>query len=65
DLQLLKRVCSGDHEAFEAFYNRFRNLIVACTSRVCHRSGVRLQADDLADLLSEVTLNMVANDYRR
>ncbi len=65
DLQLLKRVCTGDHEAFEAFYNRFRNLIVACTSRVCHRSGVRLQADDLADLLSEVTLNMVANDYRR
>lgn len=65
DLHLLQRVCTGDHEAFETFYHRFRNLIVACTSRVCHRSGVRLQSDDLADLLSEVTLNMVAKDYRR
>ncbi len=65
DLQLLQRVCTGDHQAFESFYTRFRNLIVACASRVCQRAGVRLQADDLADLLADVTLNIVANDYRR
>lgn len=65
DLELLERVLRHDHEAFEAFYARFKNLILACASRVCARAGVRLQADDLADLVSEVTLNMVSNDYRR
>jgi len=65
DLELLRRVLTRDHDAFEAFYARFRNLVLACVSRVCARAGVRLQSDDLADLVSEVTLNMVANDYRR
>lgn len=65
DLALLQRVLERDGKAFEQFYNRFRNLIVACVVRVCQRSGVRLQSDDMADLVSEVTLNMVAHDYRR
>lgn len=65
DLALLEAVLSGGEGAFEQFYARFRNLVLACVSRVCARSGVRLQADDLADVVSEVTLNMVANDYRR
>lgn len=65
DLELLQRVLRQDHDAFEAFYARFKNLILACASRVCARAGVRLQQDDVADLLSEVTLNMVSNDYRR
>lgn len=65
DLELLHRVLAEEVGAFEAFYVRFRNLILACASRVCARAGVRLQADDLSDLVSEVTLNMVAHDYRR
>jgi RNA polymerase sigma-70 factor (ECF subfamily) len=65
DLALLQRVLAKDEKAFETFYNRFRNLMVACVVRVCQRSGVRLQNDDMADLIAEVTLNMVAHDYRR
>ena len=65
DLALLQRVLDKDGKAFETFYHRFRNLIVACVVRVCQRAGVRLQPDDMADLISEVTLNMVAHDYRR
>ncbi|MEQ9498769.1 MAG: sigma-70 family RNA polymerase sigma factor [Deltaproteobacteria bacterium] len=65
DLALLERVLTRDPIAFEVFVERFRNLMVACVSRVCVRSGVRLQDDDLADIVAETSLKMVAKDYRR
>lgn len=65
DLGLLTRVIAGDELAFEVFHQRFRGLMVACISRVAVRSGVRLKAEDLNDVLAEVSLNLVAHDYRR
>jgi RNA polymerase sigma-70 factor (ECF subfamily) len=65
DSELLDQVCRGDAVAWEAFYDRFRNLMVACITRVCLRSGVRIQSDDLADVLSDACMNMVAGDFRR
>lgn len=65
DLALLSKVVAGDDLAFEIFHQRFRGLMVACISRVAVRSGVRLKAEDLNDVLAEVSLNMVAHDYRR
>jgi RNA polymerase sigma-70 factor (ECF subfamily) len=65
DLELLDQVCQGDASAWEAFHDRFKNLMVACISRVALRSGVRLQSDDVADVLGDTSMNMVAGDFRR
>lgn len=65
DLDLLRRVVTGDDLAWSVFYGRFRNLMIACISRVCLRSGVRLQSDDMSDVLGDVCMNMVAHDFRR
>lgn len=65
DLPLLRKVITGDDLAWTVFYARFRNLMIACISRVCLRSGVRLQADDMGDVLGDVCMNMVAHDFRR
>jgi RNA polymerase sigma-70 factor (ECF subfamily) len=65
DLELLGAVIEGSDLAWTAFYDRFRNLMIACVSRVCVRMGLRLQPDDLADILGDVCMNMVAHDFRR
>ncbi len=65
DLVLLRHVMTGEDVAWSVFYARFRNLMIACISRVCLRSGVRLQADDLSDILGDACMNMVAHDFRR
>jgi RNA polymerase sigma-70 factor (ECF subfamily) len=65
DVDLLETVCKGDEIAWEAFYDRFRNLMIACITRVCLRAGVRVQSDDLMDILGDACMNMVAGDFRR
>ena len=65
DLDLLRIVLTGDQVAWTVFYDRFRNLMIACVSRVCLRSGVRLQQDDLADIIGDACMNMVSHDFRR
>ncbi len=65
DIDLLQTVLQGDQLAWSVFYDRFRNLMIACVSRVCVRVGARLQPDDLSDILAEICMNMVAKDYRR
>ena len=65
DLDLLQHVVTGDDVAWTVFHDRFRNLMIACISRVCLRSGVRLQPDDLNDILGDACMNMVAHDFRR
>jgi RNA polymerase sigma-70 factor (ECF subfamily) len=65
DLVLLRSVLTGDELAWTVFYDRFRNLMIACVSRVCLRSGVRLQPDDLADIIGDACMNMVSHDFRR
>lgn len=65
DLALLRKVLERNELAFSVFVERFRNLMVACVARVCMRAGVRLQDDDLADVLADISVNMVAHDYRR
>jgi hypothetical protein len=53
DVELLDAVSKADALAWEAFYDRFRNLMIACITRVCLRSGVRVQPDDLMDILCD------------
>lgn len=65
DLALLEAVCTGDELAWEAFYDRFRNLMLACITRVCVRAGHRIRAEDLMDVLAETCMNMVAGEFRR
>jgi RNA polymerase sigma-70 factor, ECF subfamily len=65
DVELLDAVCRGDEVAWESFYDRFRNLMVACVTRVCLRAGIKLQADDLMDILGDTCMNMVAGNFRR
>jgi RNA polymerase sigma-70 factor, ECF subfamily len=65
DIELLDNVLRGDEVAWEAFYDRFRNLMVACITRVCLRAGVRLQSDDLMDILGDSCMNMIAGNFRR
>jgi RNA polymerase sigma-70 factor (ECF subfamily) len=65
DRALLSWVVQGDHAAWRVFHRRFRGLILSCAMKVASKSGARLGSDDLMDVLGEVSLNLVAHDYRR
>lgn len=65
DIALLREVLTGDDVAWKVFHDRFRNLILACVSRVAARCGAHLGAADRMDVVSEVHLNLVKNDFRR
>lgn len=65
DVELLGHVVQGRDAAWNIFFKRFRGLIVSCAIKVSARSGHRLGSDDLMDVLGDVSLNLVAHDYRR
>lgn len=65
DAELLTHVLSGEEAAWSVFFRRFRGLILSCALKVAARHGVRLGSDDLMDVLGDVSLNLVARDYRR
>ena len=65
DVELLSHVVRGSDAAWKVFFNRFRGLILSCAIKVSTRSGYRLGPDDLMDVLGDVSLNLVAHDYRR
>ncbi len=65
DAALLQWVIAGDETGTRAFLERFRGLIARTAQLAAERSGVRLSADELRDVMGEVSLNLVANDCRR
>lgn len=65
DSELLAEVLSGSEAGWGVFFRRFRGLILSCALKTAARSGVQLGADDLMDVLGDVSLNLVAHDYRR
>ena len=65
DRALLSRVCTGDRDAWNTFFVRFRGLLIHCATRVFREAGVRLPADDVFDVVSDICLNMIAHDFRR
>jgi RNA polymerase sigma-70 factor (ECF subfamily) len=65
DVALLEHVLSGSDAAWTTFFRRFRGLILSCALKVAARAGAHLGTDDLMDVLGDVSLNMVARDFRR
>lgn len=65
DAALLERVLTGNEVAWATFFRRFRGLILSCALKVAARAGTHLGTDDLMDVLGDVSLNLVARDYRR
>ncbi|MCB9554560.1 MAG: sigma-70 family RNA polymerase sigma factor [Deltaproteobacteria bacterium] len=62
DLELLQRVLSGDGDGWTGFCRRFDGFIARCVSRVLHRYGVRLAAEDVDDLVAEVWVALLRDD---
>jgi RNA polymerase sigma-70 factor (ECF subfamily) len=65
DVELLAHVIEGHDRAWNVFFKRFRSLILSCALKAAARAGSPLGADDLMDVLGDVTLNMIAHDFRR
>ncbi len=65
DVALLEHVVTGHDAAWNTFFRRFRGLILSCALKVAARAGMHLCTDDLMDVLGDVSLNMVARDYRK
>lgn len=65
DTELLTHATSGNDQAWNVFFRRFRGLILSCALKTAARAGVHLSADDLMDVLGDVSLNMISHGYRR
>lgn len=65
DLALLAAVLERRPFAFEVFFGRHRRLILACLRRTAEGAGMRLQAEDLADLANDVAEALLARDLHR
>jgi RNA polymerase sigma-70 factor (ECF subfamily) len=65
DVELLGHVTDGSELAWQTFFRRFRGLIMSCALKAGLHAGLHLGADDLKDVLGDVSLNMVAHGFRR
>jgi RNA polymerase sigma-70 factor (ECF subfamily) len=63
--RLLARVLRGEKRAWAELSRRYQNLIVSCVLRVLRRYGASFNADDLADLVSEVWVVLLRDDMRK
>jgi RNA polymerase sigma-70 factor, ECF subfamily len=65
DEELLGHATAGDDQAWNVFFRRFRGLILSCALKTAARAGMPLGSDDLMDVLGDVSLNMVAHNFRK
>ncbi|MCC6748928.1 MAG: sigma-70 family RNA polymerase sigma factor [Deltaproteobacteria bacterium] len=65
ELALLDRVLAGDREGWTLFCERYERLISGCVARVLRRFGAAATADDRADLVAEVWVQLLGEDRRK
>jgi RNA polymerase sigma-70 factor, ECF subfamily len=65
DEELLRAVLAREPGAWAAFYARFERLIGACVRKILDRYTALATPEDVEDMLSNVCLNLVKDDYRR
>ncbi|MEM6797885.1 MAG: sigma-70 family RNA polymerase sigma factor [Planctomycetota bacterium] len=63
DRQLLDRCISGKPSAWQDFVDRFMGLVVHVVNHSAECRSIRLRSTDTEDLVSEVFLAIIANDY--
>ncbi|MCA9238595.1 MAG: sigma-70 family RNA polymerase sigma factor [Planctomycetales bacterium] len=63
DRRLLERCLSGGPRAWEDFVDRFMGLVVHVVNHSAESRSIRLSAADRDDLISEVFLAIVQNDF--
>lgn len=64
DKNLLKRCLAEEPGAWKDFVDRFIGLFTHVIHHTAHARSVRISDSDVDDLLSEVFLVLLANDYR-
>ncbi|MEN1681927.1 MAG: sigma-70 family RNA polymerase sigma factor [Planctomycetota bacterium] len=64
DRQLLDRCLTGKPQAWQDFVDRFMGLVVHVVNHTADSRSMRLSVADAEDLVSEVLLAIIANDYR-
>lgn len=64
DKNLLKRCLAEEPGAWKDFVDRFIGLFTHVIHHTAHARSIRVTDNDIEDLLSEVFLVLLANDYR-
>ena len=64
DRQLLDRCLANEPKSWEAFIDRFLGLVVHVINHTAGSRGVYISIEQRDDLVSEVFLTLVQNDYR-
>jgi len=63
DRQLLDRCLTGKPQAWQDFVDRFMGLVIHVVNHTSECRSLRLSQPDTEDLVSEVFLAIIANDY--
>lgn len=63
DRQLLDRCLTGKPQAWQDFVDRFMGLVIHVVNHSAESRSIRLAPADAEDLVSEVFLAIIANDY--
>lgn len=65
ELALLEAVLAERNGAWNEFFRRYERLMAACIRRVHSRYGVPCASEDLDDLIANVCLQLVRDDYQK
>lgn len=65
ELALLNAVIDRETGAWLRFYRRYERLIIACVRKVLHRYTVHTSAEDMEDIVNNVCLDLVRDDYKK
>jgi RNA polymerase sigma-70 factor (ECF subfamily) len=63
DRQLLERCLDGAPGAWQDFVDRFLGLVTHVVDHTAHSKGIRIDPSTRDDLVAEVFLTLIANDY--
>lgn len=64
DRQLLERCLSGKPQAWQDFVDRYMGLVIHVVNHTAESRSLKFSDADTEDLVSEVFLAVIANDYR-
>ena len=65
ELALLQAVIDREAGAWTRFYKRYERLIIACVRKVLHRYSAPTTPEDMEDIVNNVCVDLVRDDYKK
>jgi RNA polymerase sigma-70 factor, ECF subfamily len=65
ELKILEDLLQKKRGAFQKFHKKYYRLVFTCIRKVFHKWNIPSNEEDISDIMGQVFLNLVKNDFRK